>query len=165
MKTKLLISCVTCALLSALAGCYMSAPQPLLLNLGGDWQWIKTTNTKSGLVDAATRANMQSLRTKNFPYGSRFFTALEFYRNDVKYDSLFVLATDNYRSSITDERNNQVFVSYLDGKDVPAVVRVKFFFVKGKSRARRIEINVQKNTSKYNAAADTIISEYEGLSW
>lgn len=144
----------------------MSAPKPLLLNLRNNWKWIKTTNTKSGLVDIATTSNTQSLRTKEFSaVDSRFFEALEFYRNDVKYDSLFVLATDNYRSSITDEKNNQVFVSYLDGKDVPAVVRVKFFFVKGKSRARRIEINVQKNTSKYNPAADTIISEYEGLGW
>ena len=165
MKTKLLLSCVICALLLTFGGCYMSAPQPLLLNLKGNWQWVKTTNTKTGLVNVATTANAQSLKTVTFPNDSRYFEALEFYRNEVKFDSLFVLATDNYRSSITDEKNKQVFVSYLDGKNVPAVVRVKFFFEKGKSFSRRMEINVQKNTSKYNAAADTLVMEFQGLGW
>lgn len=134
--------------------------EPLVTNIKGRWRWTKTFDQDYRQLDAATSDRSAHLQVRYMPSGSEFFDVVEFYEDNVKVDSLFMLNTDKYGSSITHEKDNEIFVNYVDGQKKPAVVRFKFFFNGKKSSATRMEINVQKNTSNYRPEADTVIVEY-----
>ncbi|MCE6989232.1 hypothetical protein [Dyadobacter sp. CY323] len=138
----------------------MSSPGPLSLNVGGRWQWTKTFNKDYKLLESAIPARSKYLEVKIMPYGSEFFQELGFFENDVKVDSLFVLENDKYMSSTTNEKSNELFANYVDENKNPTVIRFKFFIPYKKSKASRMEINIQRNTLKYDASVDTLIMEY-----
>ena len=149
----------TLAIIALLSGCwYMSSPDPLSTNLDGSWQWTKTFDHHYKLIETASAGNSKILKFKHRNYGSGFFQELEFYENDIKVDSLFVPDTDNYSSSTT--KNDQLYAHYIDGNKNPVVARFRFSIPKKKVSANRIEVNIQRNTTVYDAAADTVIVEY-----
>ena len=161
MKNKLFLCLLALGLLLGLQGCWPRPyPGPLILNLKNSWELVKTIQTKTGKEVVPTGTQTLIIEQNE---DERFMEILKFYRDSVPYDSLFMPSADNYRSSMSGREKNETIVKYIDGNGEPAIVRFLFFFQRGRARASSMQVNIQKNTSVYNPAADTLVMEYRAM--
>lgn len=131
---------------------------PLSVHLSGNWEWQKTYNKSGKIIEEASSSLSKSLRFDGFVKGTNSGEVFRFYTNGIETDSLFMF--DGPDNPTENKKNKTIYVDVVDATGINNVIRVTFFYTKGKSHPNRMEINIQRNTDIYIASADTIHMEY-----